>query len=300
MLSDTGRVKVLYIGGLPRSGTTILTRAVAELPGFVTAGELRIFWEYSVCKNYPCGCGLAFCECPFWRDVMNRAFGGVHQVDAQWMVDQQPRAWHWPWILVPGNDRRVAKTFEHYLDNLDKLYAAISDASGCRVIIDASKAPRYGLMLSLIPTIDLYVAHITRDPRAVQYSMMKRRRGNVKHSIVTSSLRWNVTNALLEVLGRRVPHRYLRMRYEDFVADPSDSLRRLAALVGEDQTVLPEIDDGRINLNPTHAALGGSALLLSGPVEIRLDSVWEQKMEPSLQRRIALATYPLLRRYGYA
>ena len=68
-------IKILYIGGYSRSGTTLLLRLLGELPGMVAVGELFDVWDRSYRQNQLCGCGTAFHECDFWREVTLKAFG---------------------------------------------------------------------------------------------------------------------------------------------------------------------------------------------------------------------------------
>jgi hypothetical protein len=53
-------VRVLYIGGLGRSGSTLLDRMIGQLPGFFSAGEIREVWQQGLRENRPCGCGTPF------------------------------------------------------------------------------------------------------------------------------------------------------------------------------------------------------------------------------------------------
>ena len=76
------RTRVLFIGGLGRSGTTLLERLVSELPGVCGLGEVVHLWERALRDDERCGCGRAFSQCPFWVAVGERAFGGWDQVDA--------------------------------------------------------------------------------------------------------------------------------------------------------------------------------------------------------------------------
>src|SRR5258706_786037 len=69
-------VRVLFIGGMGRSGSTLLDRMLGSAPGVVSVGELRKFWRRGVVTNELCGCGQPIRECPFWRDVAREAFGG--------------------------------------------------------------------------------------------------------------------------------------------------------------------------------------------------------------------------------
>ncbi len=70
------RPTVLYLGGLGRSGTTVLERVLGELPGVCSVGELVHLWRRGVLDGETCGCGRSFGSCPFWAEVGRVAFGG--------------------------------------------------------------------------------------------------------------------------------------------------------------------------------------------------------------------------------
>src|SRR2546430_17108956 len=73
--------RVLYIGGLGRSGTTLLERLLGELPGACALGEVVHLWDRDVRDDERCACGRPFSGCDFWRAVGERAFGGWDRVD---------------------------------------------------------------------------------------------------------------------------------------------------------------------------------------------------------------------------
>src|SRR5215472_10332799 len=82
---------VIYIAGSGRSGSTLLERALGELPGVVNVGELMDLFRRTVAHGERCGCGQSFADCPFWAGVGKRAFDGwaddriaaVHQLQAR-------------------------------------------------------------------------------------------------------------------------------------------------------------------------------------------------------------------------
>ena len=126
-----GRVPVLYLAGLGRSGTTLIERTLAETPGVTGLGEVMHLWERGLGRNELCGCGVPFASCPFWREVGARAFGGWERVDAErmtWLKGQVDRASRVPAIatslsarfaaLVDGEDeedRSGGQRAEHWL-----------------------------------------------------------------------------------------------------------------------------------------------------------------------------------------
>ena len=72
-------VTVLYIGGLGRSGSTLLDLMLGQVPGLCAVGELSYLWARS--DDDLCGCGERFAACAFWKQVGQEAFGGWEQVD---------------------------------------------------------------------------------------------------------------------------------------------------------------------------------------------------------------------------
>lgn len=74
-------MKVLYIGGTGRSGSTILDQILGQLDGFFAVGELSQIWERGLVSRRKCGCGMPVPECPVWSPILARAFGGPWTID---------------------------------------------------------------------------------------------------------------------------------------------------------------------------------------------------------------------------
>ena len=143
-------VRVLYMGGTGRSGSTLLARILDRVDGVFAAGELRYVWQRGVLEDRLCGCGEPFSACPFWTEVMDRAFGGRDAVDAHEVIAEQralTRLRQVPRILTTGG--RAAPGA--YLRVLSALYRAVADVSGCELVVDSSKLPSYGFVLAQVP-----------------------------------------------------------------------------------------------------------------------------------------------------
>src|SRR6185312_10881028 len=85
------RPRVLYIGALGRSGTTVLERVVGQLPDACSVGELVHLWRRGILDDERCGCGERFSACEFWTEVGTRAFGGWTAELAERMEQLRPR-----------------------------------------------------------------------------------------------------------------------------------------------------------------------------------------------------------------
>ena len=295
--------KVLFIGGYARSGSTIVDRAIGAMEGCVSAGEIRFIWRRGFAEDQPCGCGEAFGACPFWRAVVDVAWGGMRGIDvyeALRLQDTVDRWWRIPQVGLrpaPG----VRRELEAYTSILRPLYDAIAKVSGARVIVDSSKDASHGWVLQrLVPSIDLSVLHLIRDSRAVAYSLCERTKfdpasGQVwgGHGLARTIAGWTATNALVEALGRTTSVPYLRLAYEDFCADPDRALARTARLVGEPAPA-PLGPEG-IDAGVQHQVAGNPVRFVRGSIAIRRDDEWRRSMSATGRRVVTAATWPMLR-----
>ena len=304
-MSNT-KVKVLYIAGFERSGSTILNRVLGQIDGFVAWGELRDIWQHGIIENRSCTCGTLFRECHTWTKIVDTAYGKIDQVKAQEMTKllQKTRDSVLPHYFGIWKKPFIKNGIEKYLKSLEKLYQAIQATTGSKVIVDSTKASWYGYVLGMLPTIDLYVVHIVRDSRGVCHSLQRRKSKGEQFSQwynpIHASLSWNFKNSLVEMLLNRSPGRYLRITYEDFVQNPKVAATSLLNLVKEAKTELTFVEDCTINMNIDHIFAGSpSSRSEIGAVKLCLDERWKQEMNPIDKAVVTSLTFPLLQKYGY-
>lgn len=314
---NSAPVRVLYLGGLGRSGTTLIDRLVGELPRVVSLGEVVHLWERGIAAGESCGCGEPFRECPFWSEVGEIAFGGWDAVDLERFRElREPvdRIRHIPALSRRKLPDEIRVALDGYVEHYLRLYAAVRQVSGAELLVDSSKHASLAFCLrwaSLANRLDLRVLHVVRDSRGVAQSWTKQ----VRRPEATASsneewmaqwspgrvaLHWNTENSAFGLLARRgVPVE--NVRYEEFVADPRSGLLRIAEFAGltvEDAHL--SFLNGRIaTLSMNHTASGNPMRFKTGPMELRTDDAWRSMM-PGLRRRLVTsATLPMLARYGY-
>ena len=299
------RTKVLYIVGLGRSGSTILSNSLGQIDGFFSAGEICYIWRQNFIENRLCGCGRPFDECPVWTEVVERAF--PDGVDAHEMTRLQhagARTRHIPLMLTEKGTSTITDRLGKWRNNTGRLYDAIQSVTESRVIVDSSKEPAYGYALSTIPDLDFRVLHLVRDPRAAAYSWLKKKRQPDsedrefmhRFSPTKSAALWDFWNAAAEALWRG--GKYLRLRYEDFVADPSTSFEQILDLLDEDAE-LPLAGEREVMLGISHTVSGNPNRFDTGSVALRPDQAWKKDMNPRDRNLVTGLTSPLLYRYGY-
>lgn len=305
-------VKVLYIAGTGRSGSTLLSSILGEIDGFFSVGEINYMWDRSLKQDWLCECGVPLKECEVWGVVLNRAFGGTDRIETREDIHlhrgrKGTRMRHLPLMLMPGGERLLEHRLGNYLDSLDRLYRTIHSTTGCNVIVDSSKSPTYGRMLSRIPSLELYVLHLVRDPRATAHSFLRKKtepskKGSMymlRSTPFESSVMWDAWNWAAERFGKHSPERYLRLRYEDFLDKPQKSLEQVLDLVRESPTRLPFLTDSEVELGVNHTISGNPNRFRTGVVELHRDEEWRTKMKSSDKLMVSLLTWPMLRSYGY-
>ena len=304
-------VRVLFLGGLGRSGTTLLERVLGELPGVCALGEVVHLWRRDVLDDERCGCGARFSGCEFWQKVGAEAFGGwtadrAHRVLALRAAVERTR--HLPELAAPRLRTVRARLVTEYTEAYRRVYAAAAAVSGARLVIDSSKHASLAFCLRWCAEIDLRVVHVVRDSRGVAYSWTRTRSrpetdgqdDMTRYPPATSALLWNTFNAafgVLERLGTPVH----RLRYEQFLADPRTAvaaIRRFAELPAEPAT-LGFLGTGTATLGRCHSAAGNPMRFTTGAIELRRDDAWHRELSTNQRRLVGALTAPLLGAYGY-
>lgn len=290
MSSD--KIKVLYIAGAPRTGSTLLALLLGELDGFWSIGEgaRALFNARLRSQAVPCSCGSQVSECPFWKDI-------IREIDSETekFGREKIRIPYLPLLMGPIKPRTFQNQFQQFLSKTEELYKLVAKNAGCKVIVDSSKNPPHAFMLSQIPGMDLYVVHLVRDPRGVISSWSKPKKYLKRLSVKRVILNLLSFNFLSELL-RRYAKGYLLIRYEDLVHNPPETLKKIANFVNEDAKDLDFLEK-------TRARIGVQHLLASNPDKYTQGwiSIEEQTWNLSRQKHllVSLMTFPLLYRYRY-
>lgn len=302
---------VVYLGGFGRSGSTLVERVLGAAPGWMNVGELVDLARGVARSDERCGCGSPFTRCALWRQVGEQAFGGWTQDVLDRLVALHraaARQRHLPAMLAPP--RAPSDAQRGLQEAYTRIYRAVADVTGCRVVVDASKGPALGQALAGSVGIDLRMLNVVRDPRAVAWSW--NRRVDRPHATVgeaqmwripvhRAAAQWSALQLEMEAIGRLGGVRSARLRYEDFVADPVASLVAATAALGLPlgPADLPTVHAGAFRLAPSHGLSGNPSRFRSGEIALRPDDQWATRM-PMRDRAVVTAlTLPLLKAYGY-
>ncbi|HEX6447006.1 MAG TPA: sulfotransferase [Streptosporangiales bacterium] len=303
-------VRVAFVGGHGRSGSTLLSRILGALPGFWTVGELCYLWDQGVRNDRMCGCGAQFHDCPFWTAVGEKAFGGWDRelaAEAVRLRKSVERVRYVPLMAAGGVPPRYQARLHRYAELMSQVYAAVREVAGADVLVDTSKYPSSAYLLRRVPGVELRLVHLVRSSHGVCYSWTKRverpdRDGKplAQYPPVRTAVEWDVFNGLLAALGRLgVPSRLVR--YEDLIGSPRSVVSETAEFLHRrpDSAALSFLRDDAVELPGDHSVAGNPMRFTVGEIPLRLDEAWRTRMPRRTRSLITALTMPGLLGFGY-
>ncbi|MCB1037862.1 MAG: sulfotransferase, partial [Acidobacteria bacterium] len=147
-------IRVLYIMGYGRSGSTLLDTILGDHPEVESVGELaNLLRAWS--NDEFCACQRRAHKCPFWQEVWQRweASGEAGPEGYEELQERYQRLRQLPRLALAS--LLSSKTLEDYRCKTKGLFEAVAAVSGKKVIVDSSKNPGRGLVLAGIPGLDV-------------------------------------------------------------------------------------------------------------------------------------------------
>jgi len=305
-------MKVIFIAGAGRSGSTLLDLILGELDRCFSVGELRQVFKKFIGKNALCSCGKPYKECNFWAKILTqeclKSFG-LSLEDIETLYKLQKILEKLP-ILNSLKQRKYIQTYFREIELFKriwfKLYQLIFDTSRAEIIIDSSKIPQFLWLLKDYPN-EVYIIHLVRDPRGVAYSWTKRKFdysvGDYMktHRPFTSARLWLTYNLQIEKLKKYFKNYYL-LKYEDFCKEPYESLVKIFKKFKLQGINIDEIIKNKhIYIKKEKHLLGGNPIrfLADKEIKLKIDEEWKNKLALKDKLIVSLLTFPLLKKYKY-
>lgn len=306
-------VRVIYIIGAGRSGSTLLDTVLASHPDVVGVGELVNLHTAGWTSNEVCACGKLGTECDFWTRVREGWQRRVPEATVEGYVALQKRIEFFTGLglmqLARMLRQRISPTaeFQAYLRQTEALYLSIAEASGKSIIVDSSKHPIRGALLAHLHGIDLRLVHLVRDARAVVWSRKKALEADQKSGVQFaikprsawySVAFWAFINVLAAIVCLFRRRQSLRMRYEDFVAEPQVQLDRLGRVCGLDYSATAHALLTGQSLKVEHP-IAGNRMRMKGSVTLKPDWEWRDRLSARDRAVCWLCAGWLLLAFGY-
>jgi hypothetical protein len=297
-----GEIKVIFIVGYTRSGSTLLERLLSIAPGTVAVGEMAYLWESEVRNNSYCGCGTKLDSCPFWSKIL----AGQQSLDFEKERSPDvPQFARFFGDLLRRRDNSNDPDYRRFLNRLESIYHAISEQTQGSVIIDSSKQPIFGLAASRLPNASVTLIHLVRDSRGCAFSWMGRKaRPELGEKVFMrrlpayhAALAWSGKNLQADIL-RMQRGRHILLRYENLVAQPAFEVNKILGQIGL-SSISPD-QDGIFYAPVSHGIWGNPDRWSSvHATKVTEDKRWITGLSTRDFALTTLISAPLLKRYGY-
>lgn len=291
----------VYVAGVGRSGSTLLSVLVARAAGAINCGELCELWARRD-EGARCECGAALGTCEIWSAVHAEvaAAMGPRFAEAARRLTVPPS------LVAKVAGRRLGPEQVALRVATEQ---AVERVTGATVVVDASKRVSV-LRTALARPRPLVVVHLVRDPRGVAFSAMRAKALPDRSGVTLPARRvwrtaalWSRTNARIEAVAH--PGRtsasvaVLRVAYEDLADDPEAVVARVVAAMPADSLTPVGGGPGRARGSAAagHGIAGNAALYRSAPVT--LDRRWVDGLRRPARLLTNVLTARGRRRYGY-
>jgi hypothetical protein len=265
--------KVVFILGSGYSGTTLLDLILGSHSRMIGLGEIHAkAFDPFLNENQLCTCLFRARECHFWSKVLTRLRDLTGQESFR---------------LAPVDVHQHA-----IVRNTADLFRAIQEVSGAEVLVDSSKRTRRANLLVESGLFEPKIIHLVRDGRGVAYSYLKR--GQMFRQAVAQWVETNTT--IRDWLEHRKEVGSLRLRYEDFCAQPIESTRRICDFLGVEWE--PEMM--RFGEKTHHNVKGNPMRFDIGESSVKLDETWKDRLEIEHLSVFEELAGPLARQLGYS
>ena len=255
-------LRIIYIAGSGRSGSTLLERVLNSAPSTFALGEFSALWRLEM-KDLVCSCGERMPACSFWSEMIKAT--GIGDREIAYLRKLERTVVRTPYLLKKRFDLSQITSdrgIREFISIQDRLFGDIAKLSGAETLIDSSKAAPRAWILATKPNVT--IVHLYRSAADVISSWRhpkwdKALNGPIrKMSIASAAREWVQAEQMIRILANR--RAVQRLNYWHFATEPRRALRKtLGVSYGDvidtiqwcgESTVLPSASYHSLNGNP--------------------------------------------------
>jgi hypothetical protein len=223
-------MKIIYIAGDGRSGSTLLDSVLNNAEDSLSIGEFSRFWtRYLEGKSY-CGCDDNIRKCNLWSKIISEIYDKFEIS----LEETEEKIFQIRFFKNFSNiDKYIEKpSWKIFCDLIKYVYKRISEITNTTILIDSSKYPSWGYFLYKLNFAEFFFIHLERNLVDVANSWKKTKllpeyNGKVYMPIksnFTILKSWIKIKYLCHKISQVSDLKYVYIQYEDFCNDNSKYL----------------------------------------------------------------------------
>lgn len=219
--------QIIYIMGGGRVGSTILDIILGNNPGIVSCGELRRFATNRGLVEHrfpgdPC--------VNFWSGIRDRLADRLGTLDFSYLDAMTRKVEYHTRFLSRRTYQETSPLIREYTEYTHAFLDVLFEAVQGDTIVDSSKYPGRALALYRILDMPVKVIYLVRHPVGVVRSFSKSGIEQPRKGFWSANLYYGVNGMLCGGVFRSLERQdRVRVRYEDLVYQPAETLRTIAS-----------------------------------------------------------------------
>lgn len=282
MQTESEKIKIIYLLGAGRSGTTLLTTVLNNHPKILALGEMHQFLDY-VKFNKDCSCGEELINCPFWRTILKDL--DLSKLKKQELVDLSNRLekhYNIPLHLIKRTPN------PKYKDVIEMTFGVLKKNVAEEWLLDSSKYISRYLLLRKNKNLHIKGIYLVRDVRGVIHSFNKKvQTPKEPLSAILYYMLINLWAQFITIFDSRI----IRIRYEDFVNNPDEILEILELHIFEKNLTSSKVRDKIFKI--PHI-IAGNRLRSQKELIIKKDMAWNKDISRNRQIAYYLIAFPIM------
>lgn len=259
-----GKIKLIYIGGIGRNGSTLLGRILGEHNNVINIGEALNFMMNSQLRNRhinrELSSGNKIESSIMWSEVFDKCGFSFISDD----IDI---------LLFEGNSKKLETLIENkdpriiqVTEKVNRFLQVVKEVNQCSIIVDTSKNANIPLIVNACQDVDIYIVHLVRDIVDAVASRSKAKAYLNKVNFVRMTFRWIIKNNATANLGRKM---HLKTTYfDDLCKSPYNFIASIFDFTGAKIKPKEELKSNNITFNIQDMIAGNPDKYDTGTVKI--------------------------------
>jgi hypothetical protein len=264
------KLKIIYLFGAGRSGTTAIATFLGGHQKIKTLGEMHQFYDHLRDKKN-CSCGESLLNCEFWSNIVLNLPEKIQDEPNEFQKLSDKLEYH---SSIPKHFTNTVdkKVLLEYLKNQELIFNEIAKNCPAEYYLDSAKYIGRNLSLRKSKNLSIKSIYVVRDVRGVINSFSKSVQSSRKP--LSTIFYYLSVNAVAEIVYLFSSKKnVIKIKYEDFTAYPEKTLLKLSEFLAMDFSELISKINKDESFEIGHI-IGGNRLKNDKKITLKNDNQW--------------------------